>query len=141
MEVMAGSESSAALLVVPIYGLFRTHVHVRIIAELDSKHRVTSYMAPGLAVALALIVNGLGLASVTTESYGTTIVLGLIDTAVSATLVGSAQSGLCAYWEKARGNFLAEANIGDGEAVFTVLGVLTWMITFIPPSYWNEPAS
>ncbi len=123
---------------VPIYGLFRTHAHVRVIAELASKQRVASYMAPGLAVVLALVVNGLGWASLSTESYGTTIVLSLISTVVSATLVGSAQSGLNAYWEKARGNLLADARIGAGEVVFAVLGVLIWIITFIPPSYWNE---
>ena len=124
----------ALTLAVPIYGLFRMHAHVRVIAELASGRGITSYMAPGLAVVLVLVSYGLSLAGVRDTGHATAIVLSVIGTVVSTTLVVLAQAGLNSYWEKARENILTDARIGVGEVVFVVLGVLIWIITFTPPS-------
>jgi hypothetical protein len=124
----------ALTLLVPIYGLFRMHAHVRVIAELASGRGITSYMAPGLAVVLVLVSYGLSLAEIRDTGHATAIVLSVIGTVVSTTLVVLAQAGLNSYWEKARENILTDARIGVGEVVFVVLGILIWIITFIPPS-------
>jgi hypothetical protein len=92
-------------------------------------------MAPGLAVVLALVGYGLSLAEVRDTGHATAILLTVIGTVVSTTLVVLAQAGLNLYWEKARENILTDARIGVGEVVFVVLGILVWIITFIPTSY------
>ena len=54
----------ALTLLVPIYGLFRMHAHVRLINELAFRHRIAETFGPSLAVVLLVLSNVLDWASI-----------------------------------------------------------------------------
>ena len=122
----------ALTLFVPIYGLFRVHAHARVIGELATARGLTGYVAPGLAVVLALVASGLRWAVFRGGDYGTLIILVVLGTVVWTTLVVLAQAGLNGYWEKSRETILTDARISVGEVVIVVIGALSWIATISP---------
>ena len=122
----------ALTLVVPIYGLFRMHRHVAVIKELAVGAELATSLSPGLAVVLLLISNVLGWSSLRITEPVVLMVLGLLSTALTTALVVVAQGGLNEYWEKVRGADLQNARIGVGEVVFVLLGLVVWVLVFVP---------
>ena len=132
----------ALTLLVPIYGLFRTHAHMRTYKDLMLAAGLPSTISIGWAVALVAIswtldgisfnVSG-GFASVQEDiSQKTVLVITLVDL-VSLTLVAGlllhVQGNLNRYWASLGSGWLNSARIGVGEVILAVLGVLAWANT------------
>ena len=121
----------ALSLLVPIYGLFRMHAHVRVIGELAARQGITSTLAPGLAVVLLVVSSALAWSSIRITDNVVLIILSILSTVVTTTLVVTAQGGLNRYWEKVRlPDSLTDARVGVGEVVFVILGIISWILIF-----------
>lgn len=122
----------ALSLFVPIYGLFKMHRHVKVINGLVKGTGIVTSLSPGLAVVILMIGNALDWSSIRVNDTSALVVIGLISTALITYLVASAQSTLNQYWESVRGAELREARFGVGEVVFILVGLLVWVVTFLP---------
>ena len=118
--------------VVPIYGLFRLHRHMSVIKELVLRSGGHTEFSPGVPVVLMLVIWGLNLASLRQADLPVTVMLAVLSTALTAVLVMWAQGSLNRYWENARSSSLQEARIGAGEVIFVLIGVVGWVVTFLP---------
>ena len=128
---------------IPIYGLFRTHAHMRSFKELMQDAGVFCSIAVGWAVVLVLIstaldnaslrVNG-GLFNFGEVSFGAALISALLDLASIAVVLGlllHVQQNLNRYWASLDNVTLVDLNVGAGEVILAVVGVLTWIITLI----------
>ncbi len=138
----------ALTLLVPIYGFFRTHAHVRTFKELMENSGVASTLSPRWAVglvALTGVLDGIsfnvsgGFISLQEISQGTALVVALLD-ALSITVVAGlllqVQGNLNRYWSGlthvSSGQIsLTSARIGVGEIILVVLGLLAWFNTLM----------
>ena len=125
----------ALTLLVPIYGWFRMHRHVAVINELSERRGLAASLSPGLAVVLLLVGNALDWSLVRITEPLPLILLTVVSAALTTVLIVTAQSGLNAYWERARPGNLTDARIGRGEVIFVVLGLLLWLLILLPASY------
>ena len=127
-------------LIIPIYGLFRTHAHMRSFKELMLGAGVPCTIAVGWAVVLVLIstvfdnaslrVNG-GFFSFGEVSFGAALGSALLDLASIAVVLGlllHVQQNLNRYWASLDNVTLVDLNVGAGEVILAVIGVLTWII-------------
>lgn len=138
----------ALTLLVPIYGLFRTHAHVRSFKELMENSGVANTLSPGWAVGLVALsgvldaisfnVSG-GFFSLEEISQGTSLAVALVD-ALSITVVAGLllqlQGNLNRYWggltHVSSGEIsLTNARIGVGEIILLVIGLLAWFNTLM----------
>ena len=130
----------ALTLLVPIYGFFRTHAHVRTYKELMTTAGVLTTLSPGLAVVLIIISSALDWAStsatfsgeVTRDLYAFVTLITLISIGIVMGLILQVQNNLNMYWNSLRQAQLIEpvaARIGVGEVLFGILGVLIWLDT------------
>ena len=130
-------------LMIPIYGLFRTHAHMRSFKELMQKAGVFRSIAVGWAVVLVLISTALDNASLRVNggffnfgevSFGAALISALLDLASIAVVLGlllHVQQNLNRYWASLDNVTLVDLNVGAGEVILAVVGVLTWIITLI----------
>ena len=128
-------------LMIPIYGLFRTHAHMRSFKELMLDAGVVCSIAVGWAVVLVLISTALDNASLRVNggffnfgevSFGAAIISALLDLASIAVVLGlllHIQQNLNRYWASLDNVTLVDLNVGAGEVILAVVGVLTWIIT------------
>ena len=138
----------ALTLVVPIYGLFRTHAHVRSFKELMVNSGVTSILSPGWAVVLVMlsgVLDGIsfnvsgGFFSLQEISQGTALavtLLAALSIAVVAGLLLQLQGNLNRYWgglpQVTSGETsLMKARMGVGEIILLVIRVLAWFDTLM----------
>ncbi len=138
----------ALTLLVPIYGFFRTHAHVRTFKELMKNSGVASTLSPGWAVglvALTGLLDGIsfnvsgGFISLQEISRGTSLAVALLDALSITVVVGlllQLQGNLNRYWgglpEVMSGEVsLKSARIGAGEIILLVLGLLAWFNTLM----------
>lgn len=132
----------ALTLFVPIYGLFRTHAHMRSFKELMLNAGLYPTISAGGAVGVVLISSALDwttfqltggfTTSVQEMSQGTAVVtaiLSMISIALVAGLLVHVQSNLNGYWAAAANENLVNARIGIGEVVFSIIGILFWFDT------------
>ena len=128
-------------LTVPIYGLFRTHAHMRALKQLMPDAGVLCSFSIGWAVALVLIpiswrytklfLNG-GFFNSAEVSFGSAVIIAMLDLASIAVVLGlllSVQPNLSRYWASLDNVTLVDLNVGAGEIILAVIGVLTWIIT------------
>ena len=127
---------------VPIYGLFRTHVHMRSFKELMVNADVSSTIGIGWVVALVLVSwvmnsasvilsGGLpGLLQVTQQTSVVGAIFGIISVAIACGLLMHVQSNLSRYWGSLQGTRLVGQGIDASEVVLAVLGTLTWFSVF-----------
>ena len=135
---------------VPIYGLFRTHVHMRSFKELMVNADVSSTIGIGWVVALVLVSwvmnsasvilsGGLpGLLQVTQQTSVVGAIFGIISVAIACGLLMHVQSNLSRYWGSLQGTRLAGQGLDASEVVLAVLGTLTWFSVFaslLGPAY------
>ena len=147
----------ALTLLVPIYGLFRTHAHMRTYKELMNRAGVPTTINPGLAVALVFLSSFLDAVSFNLSGGITsfpeitqTMALGLaalnfISIAIIARLLVNIQGNLNAYWRGMTGGSgevgkrqVTSARVGVGEIFLSVFGSLLWfdtLATLLSPSY------
>jgi hypothetical protein len=132
----------ALTLFVPIYDLFRTHAHVRSFKELMLNAGLSTNLSVGGAVLLMLsywVVSIIGLAitwagggfsgELTQGAALASTVTGLIGIALLAWLVSHVQENLNQYWASLENVKAVNTNIGIGEVLFALLGLLSWGFT------------
>ncbi len=117
---------------VPIYNLFRMHRHVSVINQLAVGARSTIFLTAGLAVVLWMVSSAVSFSSFRVDEPSALVAIAVLDTALTTTLIVMAQRTLNQYWQSAKGPNLREAQIGLGEVVFVLLGLLVWALTFVP---------
>jgi len=95
----------------------------------------------GWTVALVLMLNFLGLASsiltgglfnFSEVSFGATVastLLNLVSVAVILGLLLHVQQNLNRYWDSLDNVTLVDLNVGAGEIILAVIGVITWIVT------------
>jgi hypothetical protein len=140
-------------LLVPIYGLFRVHAHIRFFRELMVGANVPCSLSAGWSVVLVMVSSALAWASfrvsggfealtageaVTREAARATALLDGVGMVVVAGLLLSAQGNLNRYWASLPNVKLVSARIGVGEVVFVIIGILSWantLATWLSPAY------
>ena len=128
-------------LIIPIYELFRTHAHMRSFKELMLNAGVSCSIAVGWAVVLVMVstlldnvslrVNG-GFFNFDEVSARAAFLSALLDLASIAVVLGlilHVQQNLNRYWASLDNVTLVDLNVGAGEVILAVIGVLTWIIT------------
>lgn len=133
-------------LLVPIYGLFRTHAHMRSFKELMLKASLPTTISPGWAVVLVIVSSALGWASfkgslgqVTQERSMLFFILNVISIAVIAGLLLRVQGNLNRYWASLGNVRVTNAGMGVGEVVFGIIGILAWigtLLSLVNPTPW-----
>ena len=123
----------ALTLLVPIYGLFRTHAHMRTYRELMVRSGMTSTINPGLAVGAVLVsilldnVSLLTGTQISSQSLALTyLVLSIISVGIISWLLITIQNELNRYWHTVS-SLSTVSNIRVGEVVFAVIGILVWL--------------
>ena len=131
----------ALTLFVPIYGLFRTHAHMRSYKELMNNSGVTNTINPEWAVGLLAITWLLGIITnflsggfdLSKEiSQQTAIVITFLDVisvVIVARLLLHVQGNLNRYWSGVNNLRVGSAAIGVGEVILALIGVLLWANT------------
>lgn len=129
----------ALTLLIPIYGLFRIHAHVRSYNELMSKSGLPSSIAPGWVVTVVLIALILGnvgsilsggLLGIDDYTFGAAVSAAILSTVSLALYLGvllPLQSNLNRYWESLENVQMVPPKVRVGEVVFSIIGLFTWM--------------
>ncbi len=150
----------ALTLLVPVYGLFRTHAHARTFRALMWNARLSSSIRPGWAWVAVLIAGFLVSVSLRWawvaaliagivadnvsllgymqfawrgETLGAVIWFLVIDLIVMALIAGlllHLQSNINRYWNSRPNVRVRPARIGVGEVIFGILGALSWLAAF-----------
>lgn len=126
----------ALTLLVPIYGLFRVHAHVRTFRELMTSRDISHTLRPGLvvvAVLTAAILSNAGLTDLWGGEVSKGLAIWLLIAAVAVTVIDvwiitAAQINLNRYWSTVIPGATA-ARVGKGEVTLTVIGALLWIDT------------
>ena len=121
-----------AVLVVPVYSLFRVHKHMSIIKGLAEQAGLPYSLSPGILVVLFLISSTLGWLSLAFTDVGTLVTFAIISTVLTTVIVAWPQSVLNSYWDSKRGAALRSARIGVGEVTMVLIGLLAWVAVFLP---------
>ena len=128
---------------VPIYGLFRTHFHMRSFKELMVNADVSSTIGIGWVVALVLVSwvlnsasvvlsGGLpGLVQVTKQTSVVGAIIGVISVSIACGLLLHVQSNLSRYWGSLPGTRLVGQRVDASEIVLAIIGALTWFSVFV----------
>ena len=119
---------------VPIYGSFRAHAHLRSFGELGSTVGLTLAFSPGLAFG-AMLIGWLRL--FVAEGSPISLVLLVVSLLAQLWMMLHAQPRINYYWDHAYGPRLRSMSIGKGEIIVIVIGALGWLGTlasiFIDP--------
>ena len=122
---------------VPIYGFFRFHAHVREYKALAEDGGVVNSLNPGpltVIVVIGTLLGWTGGIMGEPELFGgfilvLGIILNLIALAMSAAVLAHVQSNLNHYWDELGGTPTQNARFGKGEIVCVILGVIFWLGT------------
>ena len=135
----------ALAFVIPVYGYFRVHAHMRVYGELMLDHGMKTSINPVRAVFTVIIAVGLletTLLNFWNQTINDPIVLFLsvvISTTTIMWLLASTQNNINRYWESALfAKSPVRVRIGIGEVIFVVIGLLLWIhtaLTIISASY------
>ncbi|HLF04896.1 MAG TPA: zinc ribbon domain-containing protein [Dehalococcoidia bacterium] len=137
----------ALTMLVPVYGLFRVHAHIRSFRELMAGANVPCSLSAGWSVALVMVSSVLDWASfqvsggfeallaeeaVGPETARTAALAGLMEV-VSILLVAGlllhTQGNLNRYWANLEGKRPVSSGVSPGEVAFVLLGVFFWLST------------
>ncbi len=112
---------------VPVYGSFRAHAHLRIFGELAAAAGLALAFAPGLAFA-AVVFGWLRwfVAAGSAASYA------LLAISIIAQLVMMlhAQPRITAYWLHTYGGRVVSMGVGKGEIILVIVGIFGWLGIF-----------
>ncbi len=121
---------------VPVYGFFRYHAHIRHYKALMVERGVPDTLNLGLlttAVVISGIANLAGSAMRSPSPAGgvviglTGVILQIIALIVVIVVLCVMQSNLNRYWEAVDGRLMRSARFGKGEVLCIVLGVILWL--------------
>jgi len=122
-------------ILVPVYGQYRTHAHIRCINELMFEAGLDCSIKIGWAVALVAVIQTLGYASlffnyveVSPMSALISALLAVASIAIGLGLLLHVQQNLNRYWASLDDVTLVDLNVGSGEVILAVIGVITWII-------------
>ena len=130
----------ALTLLVPVYGLFRTHAHMRSYNELISKYGLLGGISVGWVVAAVLVSIVLDNAALEITggfqfeyyTFGAALAAAIIYM-VSMMLViwtlKHVQTNLNRYWSSLENVKFAPSKVRVGEVVFSIIGLLAWSDT------------
>lgn len=130
----------ALTLFVPIYGLFRTHAHMRTYKELMLDERMNTSIRPGVAVVVVLISSWLENIGTSEAVFGDVtytllviwLITGVISTALTTLLLASVQGNINRYWRSVIvARHMRFARLGVGEASLAVIGAYLWFDTIL----------
>ena len=128
-------------LLVPIYGLFRTHAHMRSYKELMLNAGLVTTISAGWAVVLVLIAAildnlSLNMAGGITNFGGisqrvavATAFIDVVSILIVAGLLTHVQGNINRYWLSLGNVRLAASRIGVGEVIFALVGLAAWFDT------------
>ncbi len=123
----------ALALNVPIYGLFRTHAHMRSFNELMVRVGALATISVGrtvVAVAvvslLVVVSSALKLGEITSGTAGVLILMYVTGVAIIAALLTQAQDNLNRYWDRVPNATAEYMRIGAGEWILVILGAAGW---------------
>jgi hypothetical protein len=139
----------ALTLFIPIYGLFRTHAHVRSFKELMAGAAVATTLNTALAVWLMIISTVLDWNSIRLTfsgeiTQGTAVVPAVLDLLSIGLVVGlllHVQGNLNRYWTSLTDRRVINARLGVGEVIFGLLGILAWLGTISTLAGWYQTGS
>lgn len=115
-----------AILFVPIYGWFRLHKHVALVAKLARAQGVDTTLSPLLAVFMWFLSSVLQALTLQMEDPGTALSITLFALALLVTFLVWAQMPLNAYWERVRSGLRAPP-LAVVEVILLALGVFSWL--------------
>ena len=110
--------------IVPVYGSFRAHAHLRIFGELAAAAGLALAFAPGLGFG-ALLVGWLRL--IVAEGSPASYVLLAVSIIAQLWMILHAQPRINAYWLHQYGSRVVSMGLGKGEVVVTIIGVVGWL--------------
>jgi hypothetical protein len=119
---------------VPVYGWFRYHAHIRQYQALMVEQGVPDTLNLGLLTTVVVINGIVGIVAGTLRSpelYSGAVllagvILSIITLIVAIVVLCVMQSNLNRYWASVDGRLERTARFGKGEVVCVVLGVLFW---------------
>ena len=122
---------------VPIYGFFRFHAHIRSYKELMQERGTLDTLNLGGLTAIVVITTIVGFIAGTLRGSDEVslavrliaFVIQLVTIAVSIGVMCRVQSNINAYWADVDSRLMQSARFGKGEIVCIVLGVLFWLGT------------
>ena len=120
---------------VPVYGWFRYHAHIRQYRELMVDRGVPDTLNLGLLTTVVVINGIVGILAGTMRSpdlYSgavllTGAILSIVVLVVSIVVLCVMQSNLNRYWASVDSRLMQPARFGKGEIVCIILGVLFWI--------------
>ena len=126
--------------IVPVYGWFRFHAHIRQYKALMVERGVPDSLNVGLLTTVVVIISIVGIAAgsmrdlelpsdaaVNGDTFLAGVILGIITLIVSIVVLLVMQSNLNRYWASVDRRLTQSARFGKGEVVCIILGVLFWL--------------
>ena len=110
--------------VVPVYGSFRAHAHLRTFGELASAAGLTVGFSPGLAF-FAIIVGWLGI--FVGWSPALSLLVQIVSFIAGVWMMLHAQPRINYFWDQTYGARLRGVAFGKGEIILVIFGALIWL--------------
>ncbi len=123
-------------LLVPVYGAFRAHAHMRSFAERATALGVPTRLSPDYA--LGVVLSGtFGVPMLLLIKPGIALIAGFIIAGFVALvwMMLQAQSGINTYWQHVWGGRLKSAPVGAGEILLMISGPLIWGFLMLASLY------
>lgn len=122
---------------VPVYGFFRFHAHVRVLKTLMYQRGVLDTLNSRDLVIIVVIttiafVVARRLGSSSDASLATLLVAFIIELAAIAAIIGvmcRIQSNLNRYWAEVDSRLTRSARFGKGEILCIILGTIAWLVS------------
>ena len=119
---------------VPVYGFFRYHAHIRQYQDLMVERGVPDGLNVGLLTTVVVSNGMVGIAGGTMRSPDTYsgavlvagVILSIVALVVSIVVLCVMQANLNRYWASVDGRLAQSARFGKGEVVCIVLGIIFW---------------
>ncbi len=132
--------------IVPVYGFFRFHAHVRVYKSLMQERGLANSLSPAVLVTLVVVNDvvgwiGIGLDNLPEGPDAAIIVavshlISVITLLVSIGVLCRVQSNLNQYWAAMGGLPAQNARFGKGAFLCVVLGVLLWLRLIADFTIW-----
>ena len=113
--------------VLPIYGYFRVHAHVRVYKELMVARGIETTLNPAGAVLALVVITLLGFASFSTANLAAEAVLSLVSSIVTAGLILLVQENLNSLWDHVPSVAREPVGTTPGQVALAVIGVMGYL--------------
>ena len=126
----------ALSLLVPVYGFFRMHKHVKVIRDLAAKSGVETSLSPDLAFVLMMLYTVLVFAPLALAGSGSILLLfvNAISLTIAITIIVWAQAPLNRYWENSRSSTPTSVPVDLWEIGVVLLGIIGTVVVNLLPA-------